>query len=70
MQNMRPSWFEKYADAILLLLGLASYGFLLFRYMADSPFASVPVVDADYYWKIAVRTAMYGDPLPGQFFSA
>lgn len=48
----------------LLYLGL------LVQYLGGSPFARVPVVDADYYWKIAVSTAVLGHPLPPMFFSA
>ncbi|MEW5734410.1 MAG: glycosyltransferase family 39 protein [Thermodesulfobacteriota bacterium] len=61
---------EKYSIQILSLFFLLLYLLLLLEYLRLSPLARVPVVDADYYWRIAVDTGILGKPLPPMFFSA
>ena len=54
---------------LVILLGTL-FAITLSQYLLRSPFAQVPVLDGDYYWRIAVDTATLGKPLPERFFSS
>ena len=62
-------FFQRRITLALILAGLGLYGVLFFQYVSRSPFASVPVVDADYYWRHA-QAAARGEGLPAVIFNA
>ncbi|MBU2489447.1 MAG: tetratricopeptide repeat protein [Proteobacteria bacterium] len=62
-------FFQRRITLALVLAGVGLYGVLFWQYVSRSPFASVPVVDSDFYWN-AAREAARGNGLPPVIFNA